>query len=559
MNRKKRVLIVNEFSVFSTGFATYMNEVIKRLYKSGKYEIAELACYVDETHKNINSLPWKVYPNQPHPQNQEAARGFNAVRANVFGRWRFDEVCLDFKPDYVLMIRDYWMDFWIQESPLRKRFNLINMPTVDGEPQKEEWVEFYKDCERVMTYSHFGKSVLERQSGGAIKVFDVASPGADLDLFFPPENKHAHKESMGIRSDAIIFQTVMRNQPRKLFPDLMKAFSLYLQKMVEFGHNEKAQLSYLWLHTSQPDVGWDIGEEIKRHNLSHKVLLTYRCERCGHYFPSFWSGERCFCSKCGHFSCSTPNSMNGLERKDLAKVMQCADVYIQHSISEGDGMPIKDAKACGIPVIVTDYSAMIDHARSGGGLACRVGKFFQETITQTDQVRALPDNDHCAELMTELIINKGLYEKLSKEARETVENNYNWNRVADCWMRAIDTLPIKSGKDSWEAPYVPINPQANIPETANNSEFVRFFYQEILKDPNQFNTIKTQKKIAALNNGYAFQENDAGQRAIVPYTREKFIEEIKNTIDQYNRLEYLRCHKPQTTPQDKNNIRMVVI
>ena len=45
MQRKKRILFVTESHKLASGFGTYGKEVISRIHKSGKYEIAEFACY----------------------------------------------------------------------------------------------------------------------------------------------------------------------------------------------------------------------------------------------------------------------------------------------------------------------------------------------------------------------------------------------------------------------------------------------------------------------------------------------------------------------------------
>ena len=67
MQRKKRILISNEFSEFSSGFATYMQYILPILYKTGKYEIAEHAINLNPAHPIIDDVPWQVYPNDPHP------------------------------------------------------------------------------------------------------------------------------------------------------------------------------------------------------------------------------------------------------------------------------------------------------------------------------------------------------------------------------------------------------------------------------------------------------------------------------------------------------------
>ena len=136
MSRKPRILFVNEYSQLMTGFATYMYYVLPRLHATGKYEIAELATYVHGQHPNIDKTEWQVYPNEPLPNDKVNREKYNLNKENQFGRFRFEEVCLDFKPDIVVSIRDWWMDYWIQGSPFRPFFKWIEMPTVDGEPQK---------------------------------------------------------------------------------------------------------------------------------------------------------------------------------------------------------------------------------------------------------------------------------------------------------------------------------------------------------------------------------------------------------------------------------------
>jgi hypothetical protein len=124
---KKRVLFVSEASYLNTGYATYSREVLKRLYSSNKYEIAEFSIYGGIEDKRRLSIPWKNYPNMPDPQNEEQNKVYGSDAMNQFGKWRFERVCIDFKPDVVLTIRDWWMDAFIQHSPLRKYFKWIHI------------------------------------------------------------------------------------------------------------------------------------------------------------------------------------------------------------------------------------------------------------------------------------------------------------------------------------------------------------------------------------------------------------------------------------------------
>src|SRR5690606_32801505 len=103
---KKRILMVGEASYLNTGYSTYAFELLKRLYKTGKYELAELGCFGKaENHK----MPWLFYSNLPDPNSEKENEIYNSNKLNSFGAWKFEKVLLDFKPDIVIDIRDHWM------------------------------------------------------------------------------------------------------------------------------------------------------------------------------------------------------------------------------------------------------------------------------------------------------------------------------------------------------------------------------------------------------------------------------------------------------------------
>ena len=49
--------MVSEASFLSSGFGTYTREILKRLHATGKYDIAELACY-----GKVNDFRGKIPP-----------------------------------------------------------------------------------------------------------------------------------------------------------------------------------------------------------------------------------------------------------------------------------------------------------------------------------------------------------------------------------------------------------------------------------------------------------------------------------------------------------------
>jgi hypothetical protein len=335
---KKRLLFVGEASYLATGFSTYWNEVIKRINATGRFEVAEFGSYAGDSDPRNQHVPWKFYSNAPDPNDQAANQAYHSRHTNQFGEWRLNDVLLDWKPDTLLLLRDFWMDEFVLRSPLRSNFKVIWMPTIDGAPQRKLWVDAYKQCDAIMTYSQWGKNLLEKEYD--LKVTAVASPGAELDLFKPVPDKGAHKAKHGINPSSFIIGTVMRNQKRKLYVDLIEAFAEWLRSSKKSSHLDIAKKTYLYLHTSYPDVGYDIGDAIQKFKVGNKVLMTYLCSACGTAYPSFFSGEWTHCRRCGKLAAHPPNANHSVGRDVLASIYNLFDVYVQYSICLHPDTPI---------------------------------------------------------------------------------------------------------------------------------------------------------------------------------------------------------------------------
>jgi hypothetical protein len=305
-DRKLRVLMTNEATFLLTGFSTYGNELFKRLHETGKYELAELGSYGGPASMDPRAadLPWKYY--HVAYSNAIEQREFNQDPANQFGKWKLTHALADFRPDVVICIRDWWMDEHVLKNPLRGKVHVIWMPTVDGYPQDWQWLNDYQNVDTLLTYSHFGKRVLETQSSWTLsqvrgvkkqlEVTDVCQPGVDLEVFRPLEQGAAHR-AFNIPAHFKFCGTVMRNQPRKLFPRIIEAFSIFKQHYLK----ESKDVNLL-LHTSIPDVGWKRGqgiiETIERQGVAQHVFFSYVCANCRHMSISTFMGSPIKCPKC---------------------------------------------------------------------------------------------------------------------------------------------------------------------------------------------------------------------------------------------------------------------
>ena len=471
---KKRVLVVSEAHYLHSGFGTYGNELLKRLAKTDKYELAEFAAY--GKYSSVNNLDWLFYANMP--EDDEKAEGYDPNGAAQFGAWRFDRVCLDFKPDIVLSYRDPWMDTFIKSAPVRPYFHWVWMPTVDSEPQKQEWVHTFSETDALFVYSEFGQRVLEKQATKNINIIGCASPGIDPNIYKPVLNKKAHKESFGLDPDCFIVGTVMRNQKRKLFIELMKSFRIFLDNAPK----ELANKTYLYLHTSYPEKnGWDIADGIISTNLSGKVLMTYRCRQCGSFDLGFFEGPITKCTKCGVFASQCPNVTFGLEIPDLVKIYNLFDLYVQYAICEGFGMPQVEAGACGVPVAATNYSAMEDTLHWLKGYKINVETMARELETNAE--RAYPDNNHLAKIIEKhLSLSEEKRIKKAINVRQATKKRYTWDRAAQAWMDYIDTYQPVNQQGQWDAPPNIYNIPESIPENLDNQQFIIWLYSEFLKE-----------------------------------------------------------------------------
>jgi len=491
------VLLVSEAHYLASGFGTYAKQILRRLHESGKYEIAEFASYGKSS--AVQDTDWLFYANTPEdncpPQEMEE---YHRAGVNHFGAWRFDRVCLDFKPDIVLCYRDPWMDMFIKDSPLRPYFHWVWMPTVDSAPQRQEWINGFAECDALFAYSEFGVKVLKQQGKSKVNVIGCASPGIEPSVYAPVLDKRAHRESLGLDPDCFIIGTVMRNQKRKLFFELMKSFRIFLDKAPA----EVAKKSYLYLHTSYPESnGWDIPDGIMQNGIGGKVLTTYICRNCKNFSCQLFNDAMTWCPHCNNLSAVCPTVGFGLTIENLIKVYNAFDLYAQYAICEGFGMPQIEAASCGIPVAATNYSAMEDVILHTQGYPVPVKKFYREMETNAE--RAYPDNDAMAEIMTEFFTSPPQARmKKSMQARAGAVKRYDWDDTAKQWENYIDSYSPSGKQGEWGSPPVlPSIPESKPADFSNHNQFVDWLFSEVMKEPEKVHKEEALRLIRDLNFG----------------------------------------------------------
>jgi glycosyltransferase involved in cell wall biosynthesis len=535
---KKRIFIANDAHFLGTGYGVYGKELLSRLHKTGKYEIAELCCYATTEQLSIkDKVPWKTYANVP--STQEELRLYRDSTANAFGAWGFEQSLIDFQPDIVIDIRDYWMYAYQEISPLRPFFKWIVMPTVDSAPQNPDWLNTFANFDLTIPYTEWATKTLEKQCKNSINLFDkIANAGVDLELFTPlySEDKKQHQKEFFGR-EVEITGCVMRNQKRKLFPNVLSSYRKYLDKLLEEGRTEQYDKSFLYLHTTYPETsGWNIPKLLLEHNMLHKTYFTEICMTCNKVSITKFHEKQEICKFCGDTSCILPSAHKSVTTEDLIKIYQCFDLFLQVAICEGFGMPQVEAASCGVPIASVDYSAMSEIVRNLEGYPIPVKTLFREMETGAD--RAYPDNEALTRIIDSYFsLSQEEHIQKQKNTRELCEKYYSWDQVAKVWEEAIDSVDITTNM-SWQEPEREIDLSIQVPKNLTAWEFVSFIILNIVKDPHLLKNSTILNLVKDLSNGYA-----AAGKGITKVDHKTVVNSLQNYIAKKKKVEEERIKR----------------
>ena len=474
-----KILVVSECSELKTGYGVVSKNLINTLINNG-HDVTELALFISPDDPKLKNIKWKYIVNEPTDQEDKAKYFEN--RFNLEGMWSFDRSLLEIKPDVVLDVRDPYSYQYERFSAFREHFNWLVFAPVDGREQPYQWRESILKSDGVFTISNWGKEVLE--SYGIPVSGTVYHSAEEAYKPLPKEEIDSIKKTMGIDGFKIV-GTVMRNQPRKLFPSLFEGFRKYLDNT-----NDK---TLLYCHTRFPDGGWDIPSMLTYNNLTSKVLFTYFCSSCNRTHSSIYKDVITQCPFCKKFSSKLGHVFDTISSESMNVIYNLFDLYIQLACREGFGIPQIEAAAANIPIVSTDYAGMSDVGRKLGA-----HMISPASITHTHGMQ-----------MYEATVNP---EDVAESIRYGLNNPYNsreyfdknfgsWENNFKSLLNKIDSL---DSKKSWDSPPDIIESKHYKEMSCSNSEYVKYLYYQVLCKPEWFGDYSSTRMISDLNIGSSF-------------------------------------------------------
>lgn len=506
----KKILFCTESSHIKSGFGNYTYAMLSRLHRDG-YDVAELSSYRD--YKHPKTEPWKIYPAalpKDHPNYKE----YMSDGSNQFGRFVFDYVLLDYRPDIVIDFRDFWMFAYQEVSPLRPFYHWIVAPTIDSVPLPINAQHNINNANTVLTHTNWAQQQLKLLNINNLK--GVINDSVDTDIFKPMDRNNI-RIKYNISDNSFIIGAVLRNQQRKLIPDILSV----VRQIID---NNLDKNILLYLHTSYPEVnGWNLPELLIEYNLLNNTIFTYRCKKCSHMCIGKFQSHKNLCEKCG--SVTTMASVtNGVTQEELAEIYNLFDIYLQYAICEGFGIPQVEAVACGIPLITMNHGAMAEIGHKLDAILVDIEREFRDI--NTNGVRAYPNNAHTVTIINKLLrTTKIERERIGSHSREILLNNYSWDITYNTLCDIANNITLSGLHGQWDIPErISISGQLDVDYDGDNEKFVRYMVVDIIKDNFLMNTSYIQNMIYNLDNGIININNK-----IMPYT----IHHAMNALDIY--------------------------
>lgn len=293
----------------------------------------------------------------------------------------------DFQADTVISLQDTWV---LNPQDLQQVTRWIPWTPVDHDPVTRVVLNNLRFAYRVISMSKHGQKELARN--GIASTYIPHSVNTDI---FTQMNTPERKQQTGLPADCYLIGMVSANKdnpPRKSFQEAIDAFKMFLER-------EPKALLYIHANPEFPG-GFNFKAYADFIGVGNKIL-----------FPDMYQAN---------FNTTKPL---------MANIYNTFDVLFAPSISEGFCIPIIEAQACGVPVIVNNFTAMPELVKPGiTGEVCELIKGPSgKRWSPQGSYMGIPDTLSLFDcLMKVYRADRG---KMKKEARKWIVDNYDTDKI----------------------------------------------------------------------------------------------------------------------------------
>lgn len=470
-NRKKILIHSNSHSAF-TGFGKNCKNILKYLYKTGKYELYELANGViwnDIPQK----VPWNFHGALPNDQQllNKMQSDYALGRRAAYGIFTVDNAIDKIKPDIYVGIEDIWAFTETVKKPWWNKINCMIWTTLDSLPILPDAVSLAPNIKNYYCWAKFAETAMKKIGINHVKTLHGS---IDCSHFFrlKDEERIFLRKRHGIEPDSFITGYVFRNQLRKTVSDLIVGFRLFKDKFPE--SNAK-----LLLHTNFSE-GWDIPRLMAENGVQPSdVLTTYHCNHCKNYRVAAFSGNKQTCPFCGtKESFSTTSVVNGVSEQQLNEVYNLMDLYAHPFTSGGQEIPIQEAKLTELITLVTNYTCGEEMCTEESGGLPLTWSPYREIGTQFIKASTNPiDVFNKISLVYNMPREKR--SEMGTIARKYTIDNYSLEAVGRQLEQIFDAMPeVDTNFSAFsEKPNPNYNPNGQYP---TDVDFLKDIYKNIL-------------------------------------------------------------------------------
>jgi glycosyltransferase involved in cell wall biosynthesis len=469
---KKKILFHTNHSKAFTGFGKNCKNIIKYLYKTGKYEVIEACNGFQKSNPNLSKLPWKTVGTLPDDQNKinQLNRDPNMARNAGYGSEVIDDLIKEFKPDIYLGAEDIWGFNGYWKRKWWNKTNCMIWTTLDSEPILPLAIEAAPHVKNYYVWASFAEREMKKLGFDHVKTLRGS---LDTDVYYKidPDLRSSLRKRQLIDTNCFLIGFVFRNQLRKSVPNLLDGFSEFLRLNPE--SNAK-----LLLHTHWAE-GWDIPRLLKEKSIDiSKILTTYYCSACRQYEIKPFSGQEQNCKFCGSEKTqNTTNVSSGVSDEQLNEIYNLFDVYCHPFTSGGQEIPIQEAKLTELITLVTNYSCGEDCCTpESGGLPLEWAE-YREPGTQFIKASTYPSSIS-KQLVKVYKMKPDKRASIGSKARKFVIDNFSTEVIGKKLEVIFDSMPDVD----WDFDFSekPRNPNYMPPPVESDSEWLVDLYENIL-------------------------------------------------------------------------------